>query len=84
MVEGLGSRVEVDVEGGAFGVCEVGYECRAEGRLTRELDICPVWKLFRIVLTFPAPAGPITSTPNFDIVVLLSWLCVDYGILGLF
>jgi hypothetical protein len=72
VVEGLGGRVEVDVEGGAAVELEVGDEGRAEGGLgdrqissvsagAHERNKTVYWVAD---LTLPAPAGPMTMAPN--------------------
>ena len=69
MVEGFGGWVEVDVERGAAVVLEMGDESAAEGCLggvRSDMEGMLVSKQ-----TFPAPAGPITRTPNLDILTVV-------------
>jgi hypothetical protein len=67
MLEGLGGGVKVDVVCGPSVELKMRDEGRAEGGLRRMncqrsvliTSFHPSWPL-----TFPAPAGPITMTPN--------------------
>ena len=75
MVECLGSWVQVDVEGGAAIVLEVSNESAAEGCLENTLALKAYMILRTVLHTFPAPAGPMTRTPNFDILTDLWRRC---------
>ena len=83
MAEVGGGGVEVHIEAASAGVLEVLDQCIAECGLcsllvslgrTRFYPQSVNWvrkvqgiEAFFAMLTFPAPAGPITSTPNLDI-----------------
>lgn len=79
MVKGLGGWVEVHVEAGAAIELQVGYEGRAEGGLRRSRQkSCTTGDMLNVGRdacrearrTLPAPAGPMTMTPNLLILVL--------------
>lgn len=69
MVEGFGGWVEVDVKRGAAVVLEMGDESAAEGCLG--VVRSDIEGLLVSKHTFPAPAGPITRTPNLDILIAI-------------
>lgn len=75
MREFFGSGIEVDIEAGAAVVLEVGYEGSAEGRLYSSVRAGIPAAIDQRIGTLPAPAGPMTRTPNLLILMTVTGFC---------
>lgn len=78
MRELFGSGIEVDIKAGAAVILEVGYEGSAEGGLYDFVRASIVAAADRRIVTLPAPAGPMTRTPNL-LMFVTGQLCAGFA-----